>query len=116
MGSSKELLEDILRVNGALRQTIASLVRDVDLTEPLADALWQLAAGRALSRREVAERLQCDPSNVTFLVDRLQRAAAGMAIPAGDRSIRPAAVLRTDPARSPPALSARAEGRVHHRT
>jgi DNA-binding MarR family transcriptional regulator len=83
------LLEGILRMNRALRQTIASLMRDLDLTEPLADALWQLGAGRALSRRELAERLQCDPSNVTFLVDRLEeKGLAERAADSRDRRVK----------------------------
>jgi DNA-binding MarR family transcriptional regulator len=83
------LLEGILRMNRALRQTIASLMRDLDLTEPLADALWQLAAGQALSRRELAERLQCDPSNVTFLVDRLEeKGLAERAADSRDRRVK----------------------------
>ena len=37
------------------------------------DAIWQLDPKLGpLSRRELAERLHCDPSNVTFLVDRLE--------------------------------------------
>jgi MarR family transcriptional regulator, organic hydroperoxide resistance regulator len=53
----------------ALRDTLVEL----DLTLPLADALWQLdPALGPLSRRELAERLCCDPSNVTFLVKRLE--------------------------------------------
>lgn len=52
-----------------LQQTLVEL----DLTHALADALWQLdPALGPLSRRELAERLCCDPSNVTFLVDRLE--------------------------------------------
>jgi DNA-binding MarR family transcriptional regulator len=49
------------------------MLAEVDLTEPLANALWQLGPDeRPLSRRQLAQRLDCDPSNVTFLVDRLE--------------------------------------------
>jgi DNA-binding MarR family transcriptional regulator len=83
------LLESLLRVNRALRQTIVSLMHDLDLTEPLADALWQLSAGQALSRRDLAERLRCDPSNVTFLVDRLEeRGLAERAADPRDRRVK----------------------------
>jgi len=51
----------------------ALAVRELEFTEPLADAIWQLGPDeRPLSRRDLAERLHCDPSNVTFLVDRLE--------------------------------------------
>jgi DNA-binding MarR family transcriptional regulator len=67
------LAEGVLRVNEALQHTIAALMGEVDLTEPLANVLWQLGPDeRPLSRRELAQRLDCDPSNVTFLVDRLE--------------------------------------------
>jgi DNA-binding MarR family transcriptional regulator len=55
-------------VEGELHDTLTEL----DLTLPLADALWHLdPALGPISRRELAERLRCDPSNVTFLVNRL---------------------------------------------
>jgi DNA-binding MarR family transcriptional regulator len=67
------LAEGVLRVNEALEHTIAAMMGELQLTEPLADAVWQLGPDeRPLSRRELAQRLNCDPSNVTFLVDRLE--------------------------------------------
>lgn len=55
-----------------LRTSVTRGLHDLDLTEPLADALWALdPADGPVPRRVVAERLHCDPSNVTFLVDRL---------------------------------------------
>src|SRR4051794_9744936 len=56
---------------------------------PLSDALWQLdPALGPLSRRALAERLHCDPSNVTFLADRLeQRRLVSRARSADDRRI-----------------------------
>jgi DNA-binding MarR family transcriptional regulator len=69
------------RIAHAAYELHASLERDLhktavelDLTDALADAIWQLdPALGPLSRRELAARLHCDPSNVTFLVDRLER-------------------------------------------
>jgi DNA-binding MarR family transcriptional regulator len=48
------------------------VLRELDVTVPLGDLLWRLdpEVGPA-SRRELAERLRCDPSNVTFVVNRL---------------------------------------------
>jgi MarR family transcriptional regulator, organic hydroperoxide resistance regulator len=67
------LADAVLRVNEALQRTVAALMSEFQLTEPLANAIWQLGPGeRPLSRRELAGRLHCDPSNVTFLVDRLE--------------------------------------------
>src|SRR6267378_8455462 len=51
----------------------ATILAELELTEALGDVLWQLGAvGQAVSMRDLAGRLQCDPSNVTFLADRLE--------------------------------------------
>ncbi|MBA3907122.1 MAG: MarR family transcriptional regulator [Pseudonocardiales bacterium] len=67
------LVDGVFAVHDALRRDIDALLAQTGLTETLADALWQLDPTREpLSRRALAERLSCDPSNVTFLVDRLE--------------------------------------------
>jgi DNA-binding MarR family transcriptional regulator len=67
------LAASIFRVYEALQLDIAKPLMDLRLTESLAAVLSGLdAAGRPLARRAVAERLRCDPSNVTALVDRLE--------------------------------------------
>ena len=61
-------------VHTALEHELHETLLDLHLTIPLADVVWQLDPKLGpLSRRELAERLHCDPSNVTFLVDRLER-------------------------------------------
>ena len=61
-------------LHAAVESHLHDTLEELDLTLPLADALWQLdPALGPLSRRELAERLGCDPSNVTFLVTRLER-------------------------------------------
>jgi MarR family transcriptional regulator, organic hydroperoxide resistance regulator len=73
-----------------LERALSSVLVELDLTLPLADALWQLdPALGPLSRRELAERLACHPSNVTFLVNRLERQHLVTRGPgAGDRRVR----------------------------
>jgi DNA-binding MarR family transcriptional regulator len=62
----------VLDLAGRLRASVTRGLHDLDLTEPLADALWALdPAEGPVPRRVVAARLHCDPSNVTFLADRL---------------------------------------------
>ncbi len=52
---------------------IDELLAQLDLTAPLANALWHLdPSAPALPMRELASRLSCDPSTVTFLADRLE--------------------------------------------
>ena len=77
-------------VFGALQQAIAELMRELDLTESLSDAIWQLGLDdQPVSRRELADRLHCDPSNVTFLVDRLEeKGLAKRAVDQQDRRIK----------------------------
>ncbi len=54
-------------------ELIADVLRELTLTVPLADALWKLDPDAAApSMREMAMRLGCDPSTVTFLADRLE--------------------------------------------
>src|SRR5437588_1935629 len=68
-----ELAEGVYNVHGSLQRSVSTVLRDLNLTEALADAVWQLdPADGPQSRRALAARLHCDPSNVTLLVDRLQ--------------------------------------------
>ncbi len=49
------------------------IMAQLDLTAPLANALWHLdPSAPALPMRDLASRLSCDPSTVTFLADRLE--------------------------------------------
>ena len=68
------LAQATYELHAALERHLQDTLIDLDLTVPLSDVLWQLdPALGAPSRRELAERLCCDPSNVTFLVDRLEQ-------------------------------------------
>lgn len=77
-GAAEEsLLYALLDLGFALadrtNELIADVLRDLELTIPLANALWKLNPGApAPSMREMAASLRCDPSTVTFLADRLQ--------------------------------------------
>lgn len=67
------LAEGIYNVHGSLQRSVSATLRELDLTEALADLVWQLdPADGPQSRRTLAARLHCDPSNVTLLVDRLE--------------------------------------------
>jgi MarR family transcriptional regulator, organic hydroperoxide resistance regulator len=85
-----ELAQAAYELHVRLERQLQGPLQELGLTLPLADALWQLDPARGpVSRRELAERLHCDPSNVTFLVDRLQErklVARGRA--RGDRRVR----------------------------
>jgi MarR family transcriptional regulator, organic hydroperoxide resistance regulator len=60
-------------LHAAIEAELHETLDDLGLTMALSDVLWELdPACGPLSRRALAERLRCDPSNVTFLVDRLE--------------------------------------------
>ena len=68
------LAEAAYELHAALERHLHDTLVELDLTIPLSDAIWQLDPKLGpVSRRELAERLHCDPSNVTFLVDRLAK-------------------------------------------
>jgi len=68
--SLSELTFDLANQTNAV---IGELLAQLDLTAPLANALWHLdPSAPTLSMRELASRLSCDPSTVTFLADRLE--------------------------------------------
>ncbi len=76
---------------------IADVLRELDLTQPLANALWQLDPKTpAPSMRELAARLRCDPSTVTFLADRLE--AKNLAVREVDQKNRRVKTLHLTPA------------------
>ena len=85
-----ELARAAYDLHAALERHLHDTLIELDLTVPLSDVLWQLdPALGPLSRRELAERLRCDPSNVTFLVDRLeQRRLVSRARPGHDRRVK----------------------------
>jgi DNA-binding MarR family transcriptional regulator len=81
----------------ALEHELHDALIELDLTLALSDVLWQLdPALGPVSRRELAERLRCDPSNVTFLVDRLEQRRLVSRVRAG--SDRRVTVLALTPA------------------
>lgn len=68
------LAQAVYGLHTALERQLHGTLSELDLTIALADTVWQLdPALGPLSRRQLAERLGCDPSNVTFLVDRLEQ-------------------------------------------
>lgn len=71
---SHRLAEAAYELHANVERSLGDVLRELDLTIPLADLIWRLDPTIGpVSRRELAERLGCDPSNVTFLVKRLQR-------------------------------------------
>lgn len=69
-----QLLRLVHAMDGATNTAVRDAMDELGLTHALADALWQLdPAAPAPSMRQMAARLGCDPSTVTFLADRLEQ-------------------------------------------
>ena len=85
-----QLAQAAYALHAALERHLHDTLLELELTIALADVLWQLdPALGALSRRELAERLGCDPSNVTFLIKRLERRHLVRGVRAvGDRRVK----------------------------
>ena len=67
------LVEQAYTFSAAMGRWSGEVLAELELTEALGDVLWQLGAiSLAVPMRDLAGRLRCDPSNVTFLADRLE--------------------------------------------
>ncbi|MCK9893627.1 MarR family transcriptional regulator [Frankia sp. AgB32] len=68
------VVKQVFLLAGAINALGADLLKELDLTEPLANALWRLDPDAPPpSMRALASALNCDPSTVTFLTDRLEQ-------------------------------------------
>ena len=78
-GSAGEpLIQDLIRQVVTLAEESSAVagevLRELGLTEVLATALWRLdPEGAPPSMRALAATLNCDPSTITFITDRLQQ-------------------------------------------
>ena len=82
-----QLLRLVHAMDGATNAGIHDVLAELGITHTLADALWQLdPTAAAPSMRQMAAKLRCDPSTVTFLADRLEQLGyAARAVAPGDR-------------------------------
>jgi DNA-binding MarR family transcriptional regulator len=68
-----QLVERAYDFMGAMGRWSQTLLEDLGLTEAMADVIWCLEGPKEpISQRVLAQRLHCDPSNVSYLVDRLE--------------------------------------------
>jgi DNA-binding MarR family transcriptional regulator len=82
---TERLAQAAYALHAALEAQLHETLDELDLTMPLSDALWHLdPASGPISRRMLAERLRCDPSNVTYLVNRLEQRRLVSRTRAGD--------------------------------
>jgi DNA-binding MarR family transcriptional regulator len=77
----------IFDLSKGLQGLVGDVLDELELTVPLADALWQLDPDSPPpSMRQLAAGLHCDPSTVTFLADRLlERGLVAVEVDPADR-------------------------------
>jgi MarR family transcriptional regulator, organic hydroperoxide resistance regulator len=69
------LLKQLIDVSSAINSDVRAVLADLELTDMMSGLLWTLDPDRPpLRMREIAQRLGCDPSNVTLVGDKLLRA------------------------------------------
>jgi DNA-binding MarR family transcriptional regulator len=69
------LLKQLVDVSATISTDVRAVLSDLDLTDMMSGLLWTLDPDRPpLRMREIARRLGCDPSNVTLVGDKLERA------------------------------------------
>ncbi len=71
---ARELIDRILAAGDRIRDDLRTVCDGLDLTDAQIGLLWRLAREPdGLTSRALADRLGCDASTVTSLVDRLER-------------------------------------------
>ena len=67
------LTEQVIGVAAVIAQNLRDIVRELDLTDPLANFVWLLdPAADPVPLRQLADRLHCAPSNVTLMSAQLE--------------------------------------------
>jgi len=87
VGETEEIVGLFMAVMGRMRQHFAERSAEFDLSPPQAMALRELAEPKSMG--ELADRLFCDASNVTGIVDRLEsRGLVERQVVPGDRRVK----------------------------
>ncbi len=69
------LLRQLFEFSTLTSTRLRRVLEDFELTESMAGVLWTLDSGQPpVSMRELARRIGCDPSNITLIGDKLERA------------------------------------------
>lgn len=69
----RELVDYLLVLRRRVQVDWKDLLRDLELTDAQMDALWRLSGEPPMTAGRLADRLGCDASTATAMVDRLER-------------------------------------------
>ncbi|MDJ1130711.1 MarR family winged helix-turn-helix transcriptional regulator [Streptomyces iconiensis] len=68
-----ELIDSLFVLRDRIQGELKTLLRGLELTDAQADALWRLSGEKEMTARRLAERLHCDASSATSMIDRLEK-------------------------------------------
>ncbi|MGW4033145.1 MarR family winged helix-turn-helix transcriptional regulator [Streptomyces sp. NPDC004838] len=70
---NEELHDYLFAMRTQVHAELRELAREAGLTDTQTDALWRLSRGPEMTARRLADRLQCDASTATSMIDRLEK-------------------------------------------
>ncbi|MEU7149960.1 MarR family transcriptional regulator [Streptomyces sp. NPDC045470] len=70
---TEELIDDLFAIRTQVHAELRDLAREAGLTDTQTDVLWRLSRGQEMTARHLADRLQCDASTATSMIDRLEK-------------------------------------------
>ncbi|MFK0250311.1 MarR family winged helix-turn-helix transcriptional regulator [Amycolatopsis azurea] len=69
---TRDLIDRLFDLHDQVQVALKTLLRELRLTEPQATALWRLGSDDSVTASGLAERLGCDASTITAMIDRLE--------------------------------------------
>ncbi|MFB9968116.1 MarR family winged helix-turn-helix transcriptional regulator [Sinosporangium siamense] len=69
----RELIDYLFVLHDHVHGELKSMLRELELTDAQAGALWRLTGEPPMTARRLAEVLNCDASTATSMIDRLER-------------------------------------------
>lgn len=70
---NEELIDYLLALRTRISGELKDLAREAGLTDTQTDVLWRLSRKEEMTARRLADRLQCDASTATSMIDRLEK-------------------------------------------
>ncbi|MFD7662900.1 MarR family winged helix-turn-helix transcriptional regulator [Streptomyces sp. NPDC059788] len=70
---NEELIDSLFAIRTQVHAELRDLAREVGLTDTQTDVLWRLSREQEMTARRLADRLQCDASTATSMIDRLEK-------------------------------------------
>ena len=69
----RDLIDYLFALHDQVQVELKVLLRELELTDAQADALWRLSGEPEMTARRLAQRLNCDASTATSMIDRLEK-------------------------------------------